>query len=100
MNQETKMVDKKYVFHTIDSIKELFAKYEYILVSTEYVPGVKLQFICDKNHEGSMTIGGFVKGNRCIKCGIETIRNLNKTPYLIILNLESINVQNVNPKKW
>lgn len=84
MDQE--IIVKKSVFHTIESIRKLFAENGYILVSTEYKPKVKLQFICDKKHEGIITLGSFIGGTRCYNCGIEKIRDVNKTPFIEIKN--------------
>ncbi len=74
------------VFHTIESIRELFEARKYVLISTEYIPKVKLEFICNMGHEGSTTIGNFLTGSGCFKCGVEKIRLLNKTPFNIIIN--------------
>ncbi len=77
---------KKPVFHTIDSIRELFAIDGYTLVSTEYTPGVKVEFICDNGHEGSKTIISYCSGVRCAKCGIAKMANNNRIPFNDILN--------------
>ncbi len=77
---------KKPVFHTIENIRKLFEEREFMLVSTEYKTGVKLQYICNKGHDGNIIIGSFLAGAGCSKCSIEKIHNLNKTPFNIIKN--------------
>ena len=58
---------------TIEYVKEGYEERGYILKSTEYVDSkTKLDYICPKGHEGSITWGDFKSGRGCPICGLES----------------------------
>ncbi len=66
--------------YTIETIRELFEKHQYILMSTEYVIGKSLHYICPKSHEGQIKIYGFASGSRCQTCCTINNAAIHKTP--------------------
>jgi very-short-patch-repair endonuclease len=56
--------------HTIDFVKDCFAKIGYTCLETQYVNNsTKINYKCDKNHFDSMTFDSFYNGNqRCPVC--------------------------------
>ncbi len=74
------------IVYTIENIKKLFEERGFVLVSTEYNTGDKLQCICNNGHEGLITLQYFISGTGCYKCGTEKLCNFNKTPFVDIIN--------------
>jgi hypothetical protein len=57
---------------TIEYIRDEFEKEGYTLLSEEYVgSGKKLDYICSKGHEHSITWGHWQQGHRCKYCAIK-----------------------------
>jgi very-short-patch-repair endonuclease/rubredoxin len=56
--------------HTIEYVKEYFQKFGYQLLESVYInSGTKMRYICDKDHENSMTFSMFYNQNhRCPVC--------------------------------
>jgi hypothetical protein len=54
---------------TYEFVREMFAKDNYILLSKEYVEcGKKLNVLCPKGHETTLSVDAFKDGNRCKIC--------------------------------
>ena len=53
---------------TIEMIREKFKKEGYTLLSTHYMNGQKLEYLCDKGHRHFTTWDNFQQGYRCSYC--------------------------------
>ena len=54
--------------YNIERIKKIFEDEKYVLISTEYKYNTKIQYVCDKGHDGEILLKNFVYGQRCRKC--------------------------------
>jgi hypothetical protein len=60
-----------------DEIRFIFESSGNKLLSTEYIPGKKLEYICDCGKIDYKIIHEFVKGSRCYECGIKKMTGEN-----------------------
>jgi hypothetical protein len=56
---------------SFDEIKNIFESKGIKLLSTEYIPGKKLEYICDCGKYDSKIIHHFISGRRCVECGLK-----------------------------
>jgi hypothetical protein len=60
----------------ISDIRESFEREGYTLTTTKYENNLQLlKYICDKGHEGSIRWSCWIKGERCKKCYVESIKD-------------------------
>ena len=60
---------------SFDEIKEIFKSKGNKLLSTEYIPGEKLKYICDCGKVDYKIIYKFIAGERCQDCGLKKSAN-------------------------
>lgn len=61
---------KKILKYTIVDVKNSFEKENYKVLSTKYIYGEKVKFICPNKHEDEIRYAAFLVGKRCRQCGI------------------------------
>lgn len=60
---------------TIEEVRAKFESENFVLISTEYVNCLKhLEYICPRNHRGSISFSHFTSGHRCNQCAVEARR--------------------------
>lgn len=61
---------------TLEKVKEMFSNVGYTLLSENYINSrAKLEFICDRGHQGAISYGSFLNQKaRCLACRIENQR--------------------------
>lgn len=58
-------------------VKQIFEDRGYKLLSKEYIPGVKLEYVCNNGHRNSMDFQLFKSGRGCPDCARNSLINLN-----------------------
>lgn len=54
-----------------EKVRDIFAEYNYKLLSEYKDNKLSLEYICDKGHYGSVTLSNFLNGARCMQCYLE-----------------------------
>jgi hypothetical protein len=60
---------------SFEEVKNIFESRGNKLISTEYIPGKKLEYICDCGKIDYKIIHKFIAGERCVECGLKKNAN-------------------------